>query len=29
VLEAGLEAELTEHVGYDKHAVERRDGGIP
>ena len=22
VLEAGLEAELTEHLGYDKHAVE-------
>jgi len=27
VLEAGLEAELTEHLGYDKHAVEGRDGG--
>jgi putative transposase len=27
VLEAGLEAEMTEHLGYDKHAVEGRDGG--
>ena len=27
VLEAGLEAELTEHLGYDKHAPEGRDGG--
>jgi putative transposase len=27
VLEAGLEAELTQHLGYDKHAVEGRDGG--
>lgn len=27
VLEAGLEAELTEHLGYDKHAAEGRDGG--
>jgi putative transposase len=27
VLEAGLEAELTEHLGYDKHASEGRDGG--
>ena len=27
VLEAGLEAELTERLGYDKHAVEGRDGG--
>jgi hypothetical protein len=27
VLEAGLEAELTEHLGYDKHAVEGRGGG--
>jgi putative transposase len=27
VLEAGLEAELTEHLGYGKHAVEGRDGG--
>ena len=27
VLEAGLEAELTEHLGYDKHAVEGRTGG--
>jgi hypothetical protein len=27
VLEAGLEAELCEHLGYDKHAVEGRDGG--
>jgi hypothetical protein len=27
VLEAGLEAELTEHLGYDMHAPEGRDGG--
>jgi len=27
VLEAGLDAELTEHLGFDKHAVEGRDGG--
>jgi putative transposase len=27
VLEAGLEAELTDHLGYDRHAVEGRDGG--
>jgi hypothetical protein len=27
VLEAGLEAELTEHLGYDKHAIAGRDGG--
>jgi putative transposase len=26
VLEAGLEAELSEHLGYDKHAPEGRDG---
>jgi hypothetical protein len=26
-LEAGLEAELSEHLGYDKHAPEGRDGG--
>jgi putative transposase len=26
-LEAGLEAELTVHLGYDKHAVKGRDGG--
>src|SRR6476469_10951810 len=26
VLEAALEEELTEHVGYDKHAVEGRNG---
>jgi transposase-like protein len=26
VLEAGLEAEMTSHVGYDKHAVEGRNG---
>jgi transposase-like protein len=27
VLEAALEEEMTEHVGYDKHAVEGRNGG--
>jgi len=27
VLEAGLEADLTEHLGYDKHAPEGRDEG--
>ena len=27
VLEAGLEGEMTEHLGYEKHAVEGRDGG--
>ena len=27
VLEAGLEAELTEHLGYDMHAIAGRDGG--
>jgi putative transposase len=27
VLETGLEAELAEHLGYDKHAPEGRDGG--
>lgn len=27
VLEAGLEVEMAEHLGYDKHAVEGRDGG--
>ena len=27
VLEAGLEAEMTENLGYDKHAVEGRDRG--
>ena len=27
MLETGLEAELTEHLGYDNHAVEGRDGG--
>jgi putative transposase len=26
VLEAGLEAEMTDHVGYDRHAVEGRNG---
>ena len=26
VLEAALEEEMTEHVGYDKHAVEGRNG---
>jgi putative transposase len=26
VLEAGLEAEMTEHLGYEKHAVEGRNG---
>src|SRR5664279_4706016 len=27
VLQAGLEAEMTSHLGYDKHAVEGRNGG--
>ena len=27
VLESALEEELTEHLGYDKHAVEGRNGG--
>ncbi len=27
VLETGLEVEMSEHLGYDKHAVEGRDGG--
>jgi transposase-like protein len=27
VLELGLEVEMTEHLGYAKHAVEGRDGG--
>ena len=27
VLETALEAELSEHLGYDKHEVEGRDGG--
>ena len=27
VLEAALEEEMSEHVGYDKHAVEGRNGG--
>lgn len=27
VIETGLEVEMTEHLGYDKHAVEGRDGG--
>jgi putative transposase len=27
VLETGLEAEMSEHLGYDKHAVAGRDGG--
>lgn len=27
VLEAGLEVEMADHLGYDKHAVEGRDGG--
>jgi putative transposase len=26
-LETGLEIEMTEHLGYEKHAVEGRDGG--
>ena len=26
VLEAGLEAEMTAHLGYDRHAVEGRNG---
>jgi transposase-like protein len=27
VLELGLEVEMSEHLGYDKHAVAGRDGG--
>ncbi len=27
VLETGLEVEMDEHLGYEKHAVEGRDGG--
>lgn len=27
VLETGLEVEMSEHLGYDKHAVDGRDGG--
>jgi hypothetical protein len=27
VLETGLEVEMEEHLGYEKHAVEGRDGG--
>jgi len=27
VLETGLEVEMSEHLGYDKHAMEGRDGG--
>jgi putative transposase len=27
VLETGLEVEMSEHLGYDKHAVEGRNGG--
>jgi transposase-like protein len=27
VLETGLEVEMSEHLGYDKHAVGGRDGG--
>jgi putative transposase len=27
VLETALEAELSEHLGYDKHDAEGRDGG--
>jgi hypothetical protein len=27
VLQAGLEAEMTSHLGYDKHAAEGRNGG--
>jgi putative transposase len=27
VLETGLEVEMSEHLGYEKHAVEGRDGG--
>jgi putative transposase len=27
VLETGLEVEISEHLGYDKYAVEGRDGG--
>jgi putative transposase len=29
VLETALEEELTEHLGYDKHAAEGRTGGTP
>jgi putative transposase len=27
MLQAGLEAEMSSHMGYDKHAVEGRNGG--
>ena len=27
VLETGLEVEMSEHLGYDKHSVEGRNGG--
>ena len=27
VLETGLEVEMSEHLGYDKHAIEGRNGG--
>ncbi len=27
VLETALEEEMTEHLGYDKHAAEGRNGG--
>jgi transposase-like protein len=27
VLETGLQVEMSEHLGYDKHAVEGRNGG--
>jgi len=27
LLETGLEVEMDEHLGYEKHAVESRDGG--
>jgi putative transposase len=29
VLEAGLEAEMSSHLGYDKHEALGRDGGTP
>ncbi len=29
VLETGLEVEMDEHLGYEKHAVEGRDGQLP
>ena len=29
VIESALDEEMSEHLGYDKHAVEGRDGGNP